>query len=144
MYVNNWLKSPRAYPVSTIPGEDYPSGGPTVNMFPVWKAAAPAIDLLAPDIYVPNSDRYRSRDGASSTAPTTRSSSPKASASSPSPAPAATPATSSYAVGEGAIGFANFGLDRLNSRPTTASKARCSPWSKASGCSAPSTANSPP
>ena len=59
MYVNNWLKSPRGYPVLTIPGEDYPSGGPTSNMLAVWKAAAPAIDILAPDIYVPNTERYR-------------------------------------------------------------------------------------
>ncbi|HTH53784.1 MAG TPA: DUF5597 domain-containing protein [Edaphobacter sp.] len=59
MYVNNWLKSPRGYPVLTIPGEDYPSGGPTSNMLSVWKAAAPAIDILAPDIYVPNTERYR-------------------------------------------------------------------------------------
>lgn len=59
MYVNNWLKSPRGYPVLTVPGEDYPSGGPTWNMLSVWKAAAPAIDILAPDIYVPNTQRYR-------------------------------------------------------------------------------------
>jgi beta-galactosidase GanA len=59
MYANNWLKSPRGYPVLTIPGEDYPSGGPTSNMLAVWKAAAPAIDILAPDIYVPNTERYR-------------------------------------------------------------------------------------
>ena len=34
MYVNNWLKSPRAYPITTVPGEDYPSGEtePTINM----------------------------------------------------------------------------------------------------------------
>jgi beta-galactosidase GanA len=59
MYVNNWLKSPRGYPVLTVPGEDYPSGGPTWNMLNVWKAASPAIDVLAPDIYVPNTQRYR-------------------------------------------------------------------------------------
>ena len=59
MYVNNWLKSPRGYPVLTVPGDDYPSGGPTSNMLAVWKAAAPAIDILAPDIYVPNTARYR-------------------------------------------------------------------------------------
>ena len=59
MYVNNWLKSPRGFPILTVPGEDYPSGGPTWNMFQVWKAAAPAIDFLAPDIYVPNTERYR-------------------------------------------------------------------------------------
>jgi beta-galactosidase GanA len=59
IYVIYWLKSPRGYPVLTIPGEDYPSGGPTSNMLAVWKAAAPAIDILAPDIYVPNTERYR-------------------------------------------------------------------------------------
>lgn len=58
MYVNNWLKSPRGYPILTIPGNDYPSGGPTANMLSVWKAGAPAIDILAPDIYVPNTNRY--------------------------------------------------------------------------------------
>ena len=53
MYVNNWLKSPRAYPISTIPGVDYPSGGPTYNMLDIWKAAGPHIDVIAPDIHVP-------------------------------------------------------------------------------------------
>ncbi|MGO4187802.1 DUF5597 domain-containing protein [Pseudarthrobacter sp. TAF60_1] len=33
----------------------YPSGGPTAKMLPVWRAAAPALDFLAPDIYVSNS-----------------------------------------------------------------------------------------
>ena len=59
MYVNNWLKSPRGYPILTVPGTDYPSGGPTWNMLSVWKTAAPSIDILAPDIYVPNTGRYR-------------------------------------------------------------------------------------
>jgi len=59
MYVNNWLKSPRGYPILTVPGDDYPSGGPTANMLDVWKAAALAIDVLAPDIYVPSTTRYR-------------------------------------------------------------------------------------
>jgi beta-galactosidase GanA len=59
MYVNNWLKSPRGFPILTLPGDDYPSGGPTWNMLPLWKIAAPAIDILAPDIYVPNTQRYR-------------------------------------------------------------------------------------
>ncbi len=59
MYVNNWLKSPRAFPVTTIPGDDYPSGGPTVNMLDMWKAAAPHIDILAPDIYVAYTEGYK-------------------------------------------------------------------------------------
>ena len=29
----------------------YESGGPTDNVIPIWKASAPAIDILAPDIY---------------------------------------------------------------------------------------------
>ena len=47
MYVNVWL----------IEGVEragrWPSGGATVNAFDIWKAAAPAIDILAPDIYYP-------------------------------------------------------------------------------------------
>jgi beta-galactosidase GanA len=59
MYVNNWLKSPRAYPVSTIPGVDYPSGGPTYNMLDMWKAAGPHIDVIAPDIHVPGVQGFK-------------------------------------------------------------------------------------
>ena len=47
MYVNVWL----------IEGVEragrWPSGGATVNVFDIWKAAAPSIDILAPDIYYP-------------------------------------------------------------------------------------------
>ena len=59
MYVNNWLKSPRAYPVSTIPGVDYPSGGPTYNMLDIWKAAGPHINVIAPDIHVPGVQGFK-------------------------------------------------------------------------------------
>jgi beta-galactosidase GanA len=47
MYVNVWL-------IEGVerPGR-WPSGGATVNVMDVWKAAAPAIDILAPDIYYP-------------------------------------------------------------------------------------------
>ena len=55
MYVNNWLK----YAPSAIPGVNYPSGGPTYNMLEVWKAAAPSLDMIGPDIYTDDSDRYR-------------------------------------------------------------------------------------
>lgn len=48
MYANAWL-GPQAK--SPEPG-DYPSGGPVARMMDVWKAAAPSLDLLAPDIYV--------------------------------------------------------------------------------------------
>jgi beta-galactosidase GanA len=48
MYVNVALNRP-----GRIPGE-YPSGGPLPHLLDVWKAGAPAIDFLAPDIYFPN------------------------------------------------------------------------------------------
>lgn len=50
-YTNAWL-GPQSG--QEKPGQ-YPSGGPTARMIPVWRAAAPALDFLAPDIYVPNS-----------------------------------------------------------------------------------------
>jgi len=36
-----------------LPGQ-YPSGGPVSRMLDVWQCAAPAIELLAPDIYLPD------------------------------------------------------------------------------------------
>ncbi len=48
MYVNAWLGPQPGQPRAG----DYPSGGPTVRVLDVWKAAAPSVDLLAPDIYV--------------------------------------------------------------------------------------------
>jgi hypothetical protein len=48
LYVNNWLVEGSA----TRAG-DWPSGGPTVHVLDIWKAAAPHIDMLAPDIYYP-------------------------------------------------------------------------------------------
>ena len=48
MYVNVWL----------IEGVEraggWPSGGATEHVIDIWKAAAPGIDILAPDIYYPN------------------------------------------------------------------------------------------
>lgn len=48
MFANAWL--------GPQPGQqeagDYPSGGPTARVLDVWKAAAPSLDLLAPDVYV--------------------------------------------------------------------------------------------
>ena len=48
MYVNAALMRP-----AKSPGQ-YPSGGPLPHLFDVWRAAAPAIDFLAPDLYFPN------------------------------------------------------------------------------------------
>jgi len=54
MYVNAALRGP------FNPGQpgQYASGGPTDNMLDVYKAAAPHIDLLAPDIYMPEYRTY--------------------------------------------------------------------------------------
>ncbi len=46
MYVNAWLKQPSTY----WPGR-YPSGGPLPQVLDIWRAAAPSIDFIAPDIY---------------------------------------------------------------------------------------------
>jgi beta-galactosidase GanA len=112
MYVNNWLKSPRAYPIVTIPGDDYPSGGPTINMFPVWKAMGPSLDLLAPDIYVPNSERYRlvMKDFHQPGNPLLI---PESLGFEPFPGASGYARYLYFALGDGAVGFANFGLDRL-------------------------------
>jgi beta-galactosidase GanA len=48
MYVNAALSDPLNYQDPST----YASGGPTRTVLDVWKAAAPAIDVLAPDIYV--------------------------------------------------------------------------------------------
>ncbi|HEY4110844.1 DUF5597 domain-containing protein [Puia sp.] len=53
LYVNAALRDPLTDPTA----ESYESGGPTDNVIPIWKAAAPAIDLLAPDIYLQGTER---------------------------------------------------------------------------------------
>ncbi|MWV50728.1 glycoside hydrolase [Rathayibacter sp. VKM Ac-2803] len=60
--VNAWL-GPQ--PGQSLAGQ-YPSGGPTSVMIPVWEALAPSIDIVSPDIYVQDSEpvmREYSRDG---------------------------------------------------------------------------------
>ena len=48
LYANAALRDPLA-PGPTV---NWESGGPTDDVLPIWKAAAPALDLLAPDIYM--------------------------------------------------------------------------------------------
>jgi beta-galactosidase GanA len=48
LYANAALRDP----ISPGPAGSYESGGPTDNVLPIWKAAAPALDILAPDIYL--------------------------------------------------------------------------------------------
>jgi len=47
MYVNAWIKQPRMGPPAK-----YPSGGPIPHTLDIWRCNAPAIDFIAPDIYV--------------------------------------------------------------------------------------------
>ncbi len=53
LYTNAALRDPLTNPSAS----NYESGGPTDNVIPIWKAAAPALDLLAPDIYLSGSER---------------------------------------------------------------------------------------
>lgn len=52
MYANAWL-GPQ--PGQDTPGQ-YPSGGPASTVLDVWRAAAPSLALLGPDIYVRDAD----------------------------------------------------------------------------------------
>ncbi|OOG58509.1 glycoside hydrolase [Rhodanobacter sp. B05] len=65
MYANAALRDP----LNPGPPGTYSSGGPTDNVLDIWRAAAPALDLLAPDIYMREYakyttvlDRYRRAD----------------------------------------------------------------------------------
>ena len=48
MFVNAWQKQPEG----AYPGK-YPSGGPLPDVMDMWRAGAPAIDMIVPDIYIP-------------------------------------------------------------------------------------------
>jgi beta-galactosidase GanA len=82
------------------PGE-YPSGGPLPHLFDAWKVGAPSLDLLAPDIYMPDfttwCDRY-ARPGNPLFIPEARNE-----------ADAAVHAL--YAVGQRALGFSPFAIE---------------------------------
>jgi beta-galactosidase GanA len=100
MYVNVWLK----YAPDLVPGLNYPSGGATYNMLDIWKATAPAIDMIGPDIYSDESDIYRQtldayhRPDNPTWVPETGISDADA-------------RYFFYVLGKGAIGFSPFGID---------------------------------
>ena len=67
LYVNVALRDPLSHPTANT----YESGGATDNVIPIYKIAAPAIDLVAPDIYLSEHDKclkvielYARRDNA--------------------------------------------------------------------------------
>jgi len=100
MYVNAALRDP----VSPGPAGTYETGGATDNVLSLYKAAAPAIDILAPDIYVGETDKYLkvlehyNRPDNPLFIPETASGGPAAS-------------LLFVALGQGAIGFSPFGVD---------------------------------
>jgi beta-galactosidase GanA len=103
LYVNAALRDPLSNP----PANTYESGGPTDNVLSIWKAAAPAIDVLAPDIYLNDGPRYQkvlelySRPDNPLFVPETSS--------------AANISRYCFAaLGRGAIGWAPFGVDYTN------------------------------
>jgi hypothetical protein len=53
LYCNAALRDPFTHPKAAY----YESGGPTDNVIRIWKAAAPAIDILSPDIYLPENEK---------------------------------------------------------------------------------------
>jgi hypothetical protein len=49
MFVNAWIVQP-----TDKRAGDYPSGGPQEHLHDIWRIAAPNIDILSPDIYLPD------------------------------------------------------------------------------------------
>lgn len=54
-YVNVWMR----YKGFSRPGGDYPSGGPTWNVFDVWRSVTPSVDFIGTDVYTNDADEYR-------------------------------------------------------------------------------------
>lgn len=101
MYVNTALNR-----TNRAPGE-YPSGGPLPHLFDIWKAAAPSLDLLAPDIYFPNFVELASRYA--------RPDNPLFIPEANNADKAEVPANAFYAFGKlGAIGFAPFSIESVD------------------------------
>ncbi|MBD0367610.1 MAG: DUF5597 domain-containing protein, partial [Flavisolibacter sp.] len=54
MFVNAW---PKAAGFTGVPGK-YPSGGPVPHALDIWRANAPAIDFITPNVYAPKQGVY--------------------------------------------------------------------------------------
>lgn len=97
VFVNAWIVQPE----DSHPG-NYPSGGPQAQNHDIWRAAAPHIDILCPDIYLNNFpeilDLY-SRNNNPVFVPESRAGQNGA-------------ANAAYAIGHGcAIGYSPFGFE---------------------------------
>lgn len=104
MYVNVALNRP-----GRAPGE-YPSGGPLPHLLDVWKAGAPHLDFLAPDIYFANFvdivNRYKRPDNVLFIPEAHNAQNP------------IVPANAFYAIGQlDAIGFGPFSIDSIDEDP---------------------------
>jgi hypothetical protein len=91
----------------------YESGGPTDNVIPIWKVAAPALDVVTPDIYMSETAQYLKvldlyhRDDNPLFVPETGGG-------------ASVARFFFSALGRQAIGFSPFGLDYTRTRPAGA------------------------
>jgi len=56
VFSNTWL----VQPTDKVPG-DYPSGCPEPLVIDIWKAGAPAIDINAPDVHLPDFNNWAAR-----------------------------------------------------------------------------------
>lgn len=96
-FVNAWIVQPE----DKAPG-DYPSGGPQAQNHDLYRAGAPSIDILAPDIYLPNFPAIVSlygRSGNPMFVPESRGG-------------AGGVANAYFAIGQfGSIGYSPFGID---------------------------------
>jgi beta-galactosidase GanA len=103
MYVNAALNR-----MGKAPGE-YPSGGPLPHLLDVWKAGAPSLDFLAPDIYFPNFVELASRFK--------RPDNPLFIPEANNAEKAEVPANAFYAFGKlDAIGFGPFSVESIDER----------------------------
>ncbi|MGO9204381.1 MAG: DUF5597 domain-containing protein [Limisphaerales bacterium] len=106
MYVNAALRDPLTNPRAGT----YESGGATDNVLDIWKAAAPAIDILCPDIYMNDSAKYL--------AVLDHYSRPDNALFVPETGGGGTGSRMCFAaLGRGAIGWSPFGLDYTRATP---------------------------
>ncbi len=106
-YINVWIDYPAPETPQRqleMPGIGYPSGGAVQKMVGLWRAMAPSIDMIGPDIYADDSPFYRETMRAYHRPDN----------------PLWIPETGRsdsfgkfffYALGDGAIGFSPFGVD---------------------------------
>jgi len=110
MYVNAALNR-----TGRKPGE-YPSGGPLPHLLDVWKAGAPSLDFLAPDIYFPNFAQLAARFNRTDNMLFI----PEANNATNSQGPA----NAFYAFGElDSLGFSPFSIESLGDAPNSLSRA---------------------